>query len=179
MPVILPQSFYDRDSFLVARDLLGKRLVHYVERKKLSGLITEVEVYDGSDDKASHARMGLTKRNAPMFGEPGVWYVYLCYGVHWMLNIVTREQDYPAAILIRGIDVAEGPGRLTKYLSITKEQNAIPAFGKASLYIEESGVVPAKSDIKETPRIGITYAGEPWVNALFRFVWDSPTQVDV
>jgi len=171
MSIILPQSFYDRDSFVVARELLGKRLVHEIGGQKLSGMITEVEVYDGPYDKASHARMGLTKRNAPMFGEPGVWYVYLCYGVHWMLNIVTREQDYPAALLIRGIDVTEGPGRLTKYLKITKEQNATPAFGEPSLYIEESGMVPAEFEIQRTPRIGISYAGEPWLDALFRYVW--------
>jgi len=173
MSHVLPQSFYDRDSFMVARDLLGKRLVHEVEGNRLSGLVTEVEVYDGLDDRASHARMGLTPRNAPMFGEPGVWYVYLCYGVHWMLNIVTRERGYPAALLIRGIDVAQGPGRLTKYLQITRLQNNTKALRDSSLYIEENGIVPVESDIRKTPRIGISYAGEPWASALCRFVWDS------
>ncbi|MBN2068128.1 MAG: DNA-3-methyladenine glycosylase [Opitutales bacterium] len=168
----LPQSFYERESFVVARELLGKRLVHELEGESISGLITEVEVYDGSDDKASHAHMGLTNRNAPMFGEPGVWYVYLCYGVHWMLNIVTRERGYPAALLIRGIDVAQGPGRLTKYLQITKQQNGTKSFGDASLYVEKDGIVPVASDIRKTPRIGISYAGEPWTSALCRFVWD-------
>lgn len=172
MSDVLPQSFYERDSFVVARELLGKRLVHEVKGQKLSGLITEVEVYDGPEDQASHARMGLTQRNAPMFGEPGVWYVYLCYGVHWMLNIVTRERGYPAALLIRGLDVAQGPGRLTKYLQITKQQNNTKALENASLYVEEGGVVPVESDIKQVPRIGIAYAGDPWVSARFRFVWN-------
>jgi DNA-3-methyladenine glycosylase len=73
-----------------------------VGKNVLRLLINEVEVYDGHDDLASHASKGKTKRTEIMFGPPGYWYVYLCYGVHWMLNLVTREQDYPAAILIRG-----------------------------------------------------------------------------
>src|SRR3989344_2790942 len=121
-PKILPLKFFQRSALEVAPDLLGKYLV--LGNKRL--MITEVEAYDGHDDKASHASRGKTKRNEVMFEKGGVWYVYLCYGMYWMLNIVTGDKDYPSAVLIRACRVESdselyaGPGKLTKYFKINK-----------------------------------------------------------
>ena len=103
MVFILSQIFFNRSPINVAKDLLGKFLVCRTKKGIRRAMITEVEAYDGPQDKACHASKGLTQRTAPMFGPAGYWYVYLIYGMYWMLNIVTREEGYPAAVLIRGI----------------------------------------------------------------------------
>ena len=100
---VLNKNFFNRPTLIVAKDLLGKYLIRRLNGKIKRFMITEVEAYDGFKDKASHASRGKTVRNAPMFGEAGVWYVYFTYGMHYMLNIVTGKKDYPAAILIRGV----------------------------------------------------------------------------
>ena len=123
MREVLSQKFFERDTFEVAKELLGKFLVRRFYGKETSLMITEVEVYDGYEDKASHAYRGKTKRNKNMFGDAGLWYVYLVYGMYEMLNVVTRENGYPAAILIRGTLEVVGPGRITKYLNITGKLN--------------------------------------------------------
>ena len=135
-------------------------------------MITEVEVYDGHKDKASHASRGRTRRTETMFGHPGVWYVYLIYGMYEMLNIVTREKDYPAAILIRGVEGISGPGRLSKALHIGRTLNAFPADKRSGLWIEDRGVHIPTSRIMRTPRIGVSYAGEKWSAKLWRFILD-------
>ena len=132
-------------------------------------MITEVEAYDGFDDRASHAHKGKTARNAVMFGPAGHWYVYLCYGMHWMLNVVTRQAGYPAAILIRGVQDAQGPGRLTKYFHVTGALLGTSAADQNGLRIEDRGITIASSAIQTTPRIGVAYAGE-WAAAPQRFV---------
>src|SRR3989338_10263905 len=118
MSRILEPYFYNRPTLIVAQDLLGKFLVRKIGNKEITSMIIEVEAYDGFKDKASHASKGRTLRNEVMFGEAGRWYVYLIYGMYWMLNIVTGPKDYPAAILIRGVVDASGPGRLTKFFKI-------------------------------------------------------------
>ena len=102
-------------------------------------MIIEVEAYDGFHDKASHAARGKTKRNAPMFGHAGHWYVYFTYGMHWMLNIVTGKKGYPAAVLIRGVNGIHGPARLTKKLKIDGKFDDLPANRKTGLWIEDGG----------------------------------------
>lgn len=102
MKKVLGKKFFDRDTILVAKELLGKFLVRRLGRRGITLLITEVEVYDGFRDRASHVARGKTNRNSIMFGEAGRWYVYFTYGMHWMLNVVTREVGYPSAVLIRG-----------------------------------------------------------------------------
>jgi len=102
MRKILTQKFFNRDTKTIAQELLGKYLVRKIGDREVSVMITETEAYDGLQDKASHASKGKTARTEIMFGEAGYWYVYLCYGMYYMLNIVTREVGYPAAILIRG-----------------------------------------------------------------------------
>jgi DNA-3-methyladenine glycosylase len=172
----LNTAFYKRPTLKVAQDLLGMFLVKVVKNKqgkvvKEAVMITEVEAYIGEEDLACHARFGRTKRTEVMYGHPGVWYVYLIYGMHWLLNVITEEKEKPAAVLIR-CAVAEdganlnGPGKITKYLEIDKRYYGQSAL-KGELYIEDRGVKPKK--IKKMPRVGIDYAGE-YKDNLWRFV---------
>lgn len=158
---------------MVAHDLLGKYLVRTIGKKEIALMITEVEVYDGLSDKASHARRGKTLRTEVMFGKPGVWYVYLCYGMHEMLNIVTREEGYPAAVLIRGVEGVVGPGRVTKLLKIGRKQNKLAALPINDLWIEDRGVTVSQKDIKKKTRVGVAYAGPYWAGKKWRFVLNS------
>lgn len=167
---LLKKDFYERPTLSVAQELLGKYLVRHEGHKTSAFMITEVEAYDGLIDKASHAAKGMTLRNAVMYGVPGVWYVYLVYGMHNMLNIVTREKGYPAAVLIRGVEGISGPGRLTKALTITRRENEQRATQDSGLWIEDRGIVVPAKDILRTPRIGVDYAGEYWAQKPWRFV---------
>jgi DNA-3-methyladenine glycosylase len=106
----LPRRFYDRPTLDVARDLLGKILVHRRRGTVTSGVIVEVEAYIGEDDPACHAAPGRTVRNAPLYGIPGHAYVYLNYGIHYMVNVVTEAEHSPAAVLIRALDPLDGVG---------------------------------------------------------------------
>ena len=133
-------------------------------------MISETEAYDGFRDKASHASHGKTIRNSIMFKPAGYIYIYLTYGMHWMLNIVTGPRDYPAAVLIRGLEFVSGPGRLTKALKIDGELNDRKLGQKSGLWIEKGPRrIPAKM-IKKMPRIGVDYAGPVWANKKWRFV---------
>lgn len=133
-------------------------------------MISEVEVYDGFRDKASHAARGITPRNKVMYGKPGVWYVYLVYGMHNMLNIVTKEKGYPAAVLIRGVRGTSGPGRLTKTFHISRIYDGVEEKKSSGLWVEDRGVVVAKKDIIRTRRIGVAYAGNYWAKKPLRFL---------
>ena len=169
----LDTGFFERPGIIIARDIIGKYLVCSGKNGVVSRMITEVEVYDGPCDKASHAYRGRTARTEIMFGPAGHWYVYLCYGVYHMLNVVTGVEGYPAAVLIRGVEGYDGPGKLTRGLGITKEQyNTKLATTKTGLWIEDRGMVMPKSAIQQTPRIGIPYA-EEWRNKPWRFVLKS------
>ncbi|MBI4094910.1 MAG: DNA-3-methyladenine glycosylase [Candidatus Liptonbacteria bacterium] len=192
MSKILPRQFFKRSTRVVAKDLLGKFLVRRFRSKTQAYMITEVEAYDGFRDRASHASRGKTKRNAPMFGPPGHWYVYFTYGMHWMLNIVTRERGYPAAVLIRSVvkikrngeprrrraasfvsnlEHISGPGRLAKRLHINKRLNGLPASRRTGLWIiEDRGVRISRAKIKKTPRVGVAYAGSEWAAKPRRFL---------
>jgi DNA-3-methyladenine glycosylase len=132
-------------------------------------MITEVEAYDGSEDRASHASRGMTERNRIMFAEGGYFYVYLCYGMYEMLNFVTGSVGYPAAILVRGIEDADGPGKLTKKLNIGRDFNGQKIEKASGLWVEDRGVVINSRQIKRLPRIGVDYAGDIWKNKLYRF----------
>lgn len=165
----LKSSFFVRPTLSVSKELLGKYLVRRRGLKDISLMITEVEAYIGPDDKASHASRGKTERNKVMFDEGGKWYVYFTYGMHWMLNIVTGPEKYPAAVLIRGTDKVAGPGRLTKYLKIDKRFNGSLADIKSGLWIEDRGFKIKPSEIIKTPRIGVDYAGPFWAKKLWRF----------
>ena len=159
MKKILRKAFFNRDTDIVAKELLGKFLVRQFEGKIIAVMITETEAYDGLYDKASHASKGRTLRTEVMFGHPGIFYVCLCYGMYYMLNVVTREHNYPAAVLIREVEGASGPGKLTKLLHINKTLNHLPAEKSSGLWLEDRGVIIPNRNIKKTPRIGVQYAG--------------------
>ncbi len=181
MKKILASSFFNRSTLVVARELLGKFLVRRWKGLEITAMITEVEAYDGFEDKASHASRGMTARNAPMFGPAGRWYVYLVYGTHEMLNIVTGSRGYPAAILIRavsvvgtnittpGVVILDGPGKLTKFLHVDRALNGKFASRRSGLWIEDWGVRVASSQIAQLPRIGVGYAGKVWAGKRRRF----------
>lgn len=168
MTKILNSGFFNRPTLVVAEDLLGKFLVHEKDAVETALMITEVEAYDGFEDRASHAFRGKTKRNNVMFGKAGFWYVYFVYGMYEMLNIVTGPEDYPAAILIRAVGEHKGPGKLTKALKIDRRFNEKVAEKKTGLWIEDRGATNGR--IKKTPRIGVKYSGEVWANKNYRFI---------
>lgn len=170
--MILKPAFFSRPALRVAQDLLGKFIVRRWRGREIAFMITEVEAYDGPDDKASHASRGKTQRNQVMFGPAGFWYVYFVYGNHWMLNIVTGPKNYPAAILIRGTDKVVGPGRLTKFLHVDRKLNGQPASRVSGLWIEDRGVRISKNKIQRTPRVGVAYAGE-WAKKPYRFILEA------
>lgn len=189
MRKIVSTKFFNRPTLNMARDLLGKFLVRKIGPKTIVVMITEVEAYDGFKDKASHASCGKTKRNEPMFGLAGHWYVYLCYGTHWMLNIVTGPKDYPAAILIRGVSLltsdrklVNGPGKLTKFLKIDKQFNYKKASKKTGLWIAAPSTKKLsplrrqfrreRFQIHKSSRIGVEYAGPVWSKKHYRFYLD-------
>jgi DNA-3-methyladenine glycosylase len=172
--MVLKKNFFQRGTLLVAQELLGKFLCVKNDGKVTKYLITEVEAYDGFEDKASHAHKGKTTRNLPMFGPAGVWYVYLVYGMHWMLNIVTGKEDYPAAVLIRSVRDAAGkticgPARVTKKMGITKIFNNKIASKNSGLWVEDGDKPINKSEIIQLPRVGVAYA-EEWAGKPYRFV---------
>ena len=169
MRKVLTKKFFDRDTEIVAQELLGKFLVRQIGGKEISAMITETEAYDGPDDLASHASKGMTKRTEIMFGHPGNFYVYLIYGMYEMLNVVTREHGYPAAVLIRGVEGYDGPGKVTKFLHIDRSWNGKMAEKSTGLWIEDRGAVLSKSKIKKLPRVGVGYAGPIWSLKKLRF----------
>ena len=170
MKKILGKKFFEKDTLEVAENLLGKYLVRKIGDKEVSLKINEVEAYDGFDDKASHVHKGKTERNKVMFGEAGNWYVYLVYGMHNMLNVVTGKKNYPAAILIRGAGNINGPGKLTKFLKIDKKFNGKKASLETGLWFEDRGDPSDKTKIKRMPRIGVDYAGPIWAKKDYRFI---------
>lgn len=194
-PTPLPPEFYARPCEAVARDLLGTRLISEVGGVRVVGEIEEVEAYVGPHDAASHAweKFGRTARNEIMFGPSGITYVYLIYGTHWCINVVTDDVDFPAAVLIRaarpveGIEAARerrpgrpdrelmrGPGNLARALAVTGAQNGHPLTAPP-LWLAAGRTVP-DAEVAAGPRIGIHkeraadwplrfwIAGSPWVS---------------
>lgn len=169
----LAPRFFDQPSAALARALLGKRLVHGA----CDGIIVETEAYLGQEDQASHARFGPTARNRVMFGPGGVAYVYLCYGVYELLNVVSGPDREPGAVLIRALEpgaglpadpaVARGPGKLTRALGITRAHNGLDLGRDDQLFIAAGRRIPADR-VATGPRIGVDYAGT-WAEAPLRF----------
>jgi DNA-3-methyladenine glycosylase len=179
----LPPSWYARPADVVARELLGTVLVSRIGGLEVSGRIVETEAYVGPHDDASHAavRVGRTGRNQSMFGPPGIAYVYRIYGVHWCLNVVTDEQDYPAAVLIRAVEpltglgvmrarrfpgrvppgdraLASGPGKLAAAFGIDGALDGVPLNGPR-LWLQPGPPLAADA-VRTGPRIGITRAAD-------------------
>ena len=168
MDKVLKKSFFQRDTLLVAQDLLGKFLVKKEKGQLRAVMIKEVEAYDGLQDKASHVSRGKTARNKIMFTTAGHWYLYLIYGMYWMLNITTGPVDYPAAVLIRKAGKFTGPGKLTRDLKIDKKFNHLPTLPQSNLWIADRGVKIKSQQIEKLKRIGVNYAQE-WKDKLYRF----------
>lgn len=164
----LPEEFYRRDVIEVAPAMLGKILV----RKFSSGeehrhIITEAEAYSAPHDLACHASKGRTPRTEVMFREGGLVYVYLIYGMYWMLNVVTGKTGEASAVLIRGVQNISGPGRVGKALQLDKSFYGENLYTSDRLWIEDSTITP---EYKSLPRVGIGYAGEPWISMPWRFL---------
>ena len=185
-PYPLPRTFFDRPTLKVAKDLLGKYLMRETEAGIIHSRIVDVEAYIGPEDRACHASKGRTKRTDVMFGPSGVTYVYLIYGMYHCLNLVTEKIDFPAAILIRGIEVVEngkghldvpcridGPGRVCRFLAIDRNLNAVDTTLGKDIWVEdrEEKIFPKK--IQKLPRIGIAYAGE-WAHKPWRYCLPAP-----
>jgi DNA-3-methyladenine glycosylase len=186
----LPQSFYERPTLTVAEDLIGKVLVHDVRGTRTAGIIVETEAYIGEDDPACHAAPGPTRRNAPLYGPPGRAYVYLNYGIHYLVNAVTEAEGSPAAVLIRALEpvegielmcrrrglpassarderrttVCRGPGNLSVALAITLSRNCAD-LTSGPLRIEDRGVKVPRVDW--SARIGIRVG----TDRLWRCAW--------
>jgi len=179
---VLPQSFYNNNTLKIAQALLGCFLVRkFSDGKTRRFKIVETEAYHGPLDRASHASRGRTPRNAVMFGEAGIIYVYFTYGMYNMLNVVTGPENYPAAILIRAVEPYvkcqrlnvkcrfDGPGRLTKALKIDRAFNGLPIFKKKhGLWIESRKEELKPARIARAARVGVDYAGA-YKDKLWRF----------
>ena len=158
---------YRKDAVTLAQKLLGKLLCRKIGRKIIKLRITETEAYYGEEDTACHAHKGKTQRTGIMYEDGGRAYIYLCYGVHWLLNVVSGKKDFPEAVLIRGVETFCGPGKLTKPLQIDKSLNGENLAESDRLWIEDDGRRPS---FKTAKRIGIDYASEPDKNRLWRFI---------
>jgi DNA-3-methyladenine glycosylase len=169
----LPRTFYDRDTIVVAHELLGKHLVHVVAGVERIGRIVEVEAYLGPHDLAAHSARGLTQRTRIMFGPPGHAYVYLIYGMHWCMNVVTQAEGMASAVLLRAVEPVknieartQGPALLCKAMGIDGRLNGHDLLDE-ELFVAR----PAKEEpirIVKRPRIGVDYAGH-WARRLLRF----------
>lgn len=164
----LGKDFFCRDVLEVAPDLLGKTICRICDDGSIKKFtITEVEAYRGEDDLACHASKGRTQRTEVMYWQGGYIYVYLIYGIHYLLNFVTAEKENPQAVLIRGVDNIIGPGRVSKALQINKSLNKECLLTSEEIWVEDS---MQKQRYKTAPRIGIDYAGEVWKNKPWRFL---------
>jgi DNA-3-methyladenine glycosylase len=164
---MLGKAFFERGAEVVARELLGKYLVRRIGRKTTAHKIVETEAYLGPEDLASHARHGKTKRNAPMHGPPGRLYIYLVYGLHHLINVVTGPEGRPSAVLIRGLEGLPRPAVLTKALAIDLALNGRPATRASGLWFEDRGERPRK--VIAGPRVGVEYA-RAWAKRKLRFL---------
>jgi DNA-3-methyladenine glycosylase len=164
----LNASFYQRDVLVVAPELLGKCMVRQMKYGQVQRhIITETEAYRGEEDLACHASKGLTRRTEVMYREGGYLYVYLIYGMYWMLNIVTGQKNIPQAVLIRGTMDLYGPGRITRTMHIDRSFYAENLLTSQRLWIEDTEYRPAYT---ATSRVGVEYAGEYWKNVKWRYV---------
>ncbi len=185
----LPESFYHDEVTLVARRLLGMRLIRVLDGVRVGGMIVETEAYRGEDDLACHAHVGKTRRNAMLYEKGGTSYVYFTYGMHWLANAVTGESGYPAAVLIRSIlpeeglefiqsrragrdrsEWCNGPAKICQALAIDGTLSGFELFNEAALLRIEEGQPFPPEKVKTGPRIGLGATPEPWKSMPWRFV---------
>ena len=165
--MILKTDYFSSPATILAPNLLGKILCRRTEIGIIRSRITETECYYGEEDTACHAHKGKTERTKTMYEQGGITYVYLCYGMHAMLNIVTGPADHPEAVLIRGLEDAHGPGRTTKFLQITTKDNALPLSPESGIWLEDDGTKP---EYTSHPRVGFDYASKKDQERLWRYV---------
>jgi DNA-3-methyladenine glycosylase len=185
----LPREFFSRPTLLVARELLGKRLVRLEGDRRLAGIIVEAEAYIGEEDQGCHAHAGLTPRTQVMYGPAGHAYVYFTYGMHWMLNFVTEREGFPAAVLIRGLVPAEGlevisvrragrppaqwtdgPAKICQALGIDGSMHGADLCARDGLlFVEDAPPLPDQS-VTNTPRVGLNNVPEPWKSVPWRYL---------
>jgi DNA-3-methyladenine glycosylase len=190
----LPRTFFSRATQTVARELLGCLLVRRLNGHRLSGIIVEAEAYIGEEDLACHAKAGKTPRTQVMYGPAGFSYVYFTYGMHWMLNVVTESQEFPAAVLIRAIQPIEGievmqrlrgprevsglcngPAKMTQALDIARAENGLDLCQSASAIVIEAHIRMPRTTVFAGPRIGLGNTPEPWRSKPWRYALkDSP-----
>lgn len=167
----LGEAFFTRDALQIAPELLNKTLARKLPSGEvIRAIITETEAYRGEEDSACHARAGRTNRTAIMYGQGGFAYIYLCYGMHYLLNVVTGEKDFPQAVLIRAGIIGDreynGPAKLTKAMGIGKALNGASLVTSEELWIEDGESV----EYKAAARVGIDYAAEPYKSIEWRFM---------
>lgn len=184
----LQRDYFNQHTVSLARDLLGKRLVRIEGNYRMAGLIVEAEAYRGQEDLGCHARAGLTPRTRVMFGPPGYAYVYFTYGMHWMLNFVSEEAGFPAAVLIRGIWPTEGiafmaarrrgqprsawtdgPAKLCQALGIDQTLNGADLCAAEGELFIEAGISISTENVTISPRVGLNSVPEPWKSMPWRF----------
>lgn len=194
----LTREFFARPTLQVARELIGKRLVRLENGRRIAGYINEAEAYIGEEDQACHARAGRTKRTEIMYGKPGFAYIYFTYGMHWLLNLVTEEAGFPAAVLIRsiwpseGVDLiasrregvlparwTDGPGKITQALNIDGSLNGIDVCAPGAAIFLEDGVSIPDSIVTKTPRVGLNSVPEPWKSLPWRFLAQGTALQDI
>lgn len=163
----LTKDFYQQNAVIVAQKLLGKILVRIEDEHETRYSITETEAYLGEEDLACHASKGRTPRTEIMYAEGGYLYVYLIYGMYWMLNVVTGKENHPEAVLIRGINNITGSGKVGQELKINKRFYGENLLNSDRIWIEDA---PNEPDFITAPRIGIDYAGDEWKNKHWRFI---------
>jgi DNA-3-methyladenine glycosylase len=185
----LQRQFYNRPALMVARELLGTRLVRLENGERTAGIIVETEAYIGEEDLGCHASAGCTPRTQVMYGPPGHAYVYFTYGMHWMLNFVVEAEGFPAAVLIRGIVPTEGleriaarragrsreqwtdgPGKICMALAINKALNGTDLCSPDAMLFIEFGATISDSSVAIGPRVGLYSVPEPWKSIPWRFV---------
>jgi len=181
---ILSPDFFNRNTLIVAKDLLGIVLYHQKDNVIFKAVISETEVYHGEADLACHCSKGLTPRTKIMYAEAGHIYIYLIYGMYYMLNFVTMPKDFPAAVLVRAVKdlqisydgknfepvnlSTDGPGKLTKHLQIDKKYNGLKLNPENGLWVADENIKIPDNQITTGKRIGIAYAKE-WADKPWRF----------
>ncbi|PWE00434.1 DNA-3-methyladenine glycosylase [Marinilabilia rubra] len=166
----LTRDFFSRDALSVAPDLLGKTLVRKFETgEELRLTINETEAYRGEEDLGCHASKGRTPRTEVMYHQGGLVYVYLIYGMYWLLNFTSGAEGHPQAVLIRGSAEIEGPGRIGQALMLDKSFYGEDLISSERLWVEENTNITIKPEITTSPRVGIDYAGKYWAGRHWRF----------
>lgn len=188
-PRRLARADFERPTLRVARELLGKFIVHRHRGRRIAAMIAETEAYQGPKDRASHAYGGRrTARVEPLWREGGTVYVYLVYGMHWLLNFSTAGKGRPEGVLVRGVlvesrggqDLISGPGKVTRHLRIDKRLDGADVAASRQISVEDRGVRIPPRRIRTGPRVGVDYAGRYWAAKPWRFrietAPDSPTR---